>query len=182
MKPIGALMQEHRLIERMLRLIQAEMDRAAVQNKFDIDFIDTALDFLVFYADHNHHGKEEKLYFPVFLTKSLTPEHRRITTELIDEHARLRKTFKAISVAAEAYRQGKKDVFQAIRTGFGEVLMLYPLHVDKEDNHFFYPSMDYLTRQEQDKMLQDMICAELLPMAIRKLRFLRMLLNSNYRS
>jgi hemerythrin-like domain-containing protein len=29
----------------------------------------------------------------------------------------------------------------------------YPKHIEKEDKHFFYPCQEYLTKEEQEKML-----------------------------
>ncbi len=31
----------------------------------------------------------------------------------------------------------------------------YPIHIEKEDRQFFLPVMGYLTKQEQDAMLQE---------------------------
>ena len=71
MLPIAPLMIEHRLIERMIHLIQQELERiqanVAVDPEFafvDSVFIDTAVDFLRTYADRCHHGKEEDILFP----------------------------------------------------------------------------------------------------------------------
>ena len=58
MKPIGPLMWEHRLIEKMLRLFEGEIKRISELNRLDTVFIDTAVDFIRTYADRTHHGKE----------------------------------------------------------------------------------------------------------------------------
>ena len=31
----------------------------------------------------------------------------------------------------------------------------YPVHIEKEDKHFFIPSMEYLSMQEQTAMLEE---------------------------
>ena len=36
-----------------------------------------------------------------------------------------------------------------------ELANFYPKHIEKEDKHFFYPCMDYFTREEQDRMLTE---------------------------
>ena len=66
MLPIAPLMIEHRLIERMIRLMGREIarirDNIAVGQEFafvDAKLIDTAVDFMKTYADQVHHGKEE---------------------------------------------------------------------------------------------------------------------------
>ena len=57
MKPIGPLMWEHRLIEKMLRLFDGEIIKINENNKVDTVFIDMAVDFIRTYADSTHHGK-----------------------------------------------------------------------------------------------------------------------------
>jgi hemerythrin-like domain-containing protein len=58
MLPIGPLMIEHRLIERMVRLMALELVKIKDAGEFDASFIDTAVDFLRTYADRCHHGKD----------------------------------------------------------------------------------------------------------------------------
>jgi hemerythrin-like domain-containing protein len=61
MLPIGPMMIEHRLIERMISLMAKERDRMKTSNKANPSFIDTIVDFIRTYADHCHHGKEENI-------------------------------------------------------------------------------------------------------------------------
>ncbi len=63
MKPIGPMMREHRLIERMLRQLGHELDAINTRHTTDPVFIETAVDFFRTYADRTHHGKEEEIYF-----------------------------------------------------------------------------------------------------------------------
>ncbi len=60
MLPVGLLMKEHRLIERMVKLMDVELRKAGERGSVDPGFIDTAVDFLRTYADKCHHGKEVK--------------------------------------------------------------------------------------------------------------------------
>lgn len=61
MKPIGPLMIEHRLIERMVRLVERERDHIRAAGETDADFLGAAIDFFSAYADRCHHGKEESI-------------------------------------------------------------------------------------------------------------------------
>ena len=94
MLPIGPLMIEHRLIERLIALMMRELtrmkDNIAVDREFafvDPVFIDTAVDFMKTYADRCHHGKEEDILFAELAKKDLAPEHRQTMEELISDHA-----------------------------------------------------------------------------------------------
>jgi len=51
MKPIGPLMWEHRLIEKMLAVAGREAQKIRESRKVDPVFIDTAVDFIRTYAD-----------------------------------------------------------------------------------------------------------------------------------
>ena len=58
MMPIGPLMIEHRLIEKMIALMDKEIAKMKKHGKANPIFIDTTVDFIRMYADRTHHGKE----------------------------------------------------------------------------------------------------------------------------
>jgi len=152
MKPIGPLMWEHRLIEKMLFSFESETRKIAEQKKVDPLFIDTAVDFIRTYADRTHHGKEEDILFRDLIKKKLTQEHARIMEELVEEHKYARKTVGMLVDAKERYLQGE-DTSQEVVALLRELAHFYPIHIEKEDKHFFYPCMEYFTLEEQDNML-----------------------------
>lgn len=152
MKPIGPMMWEHRLIEKMLRLFDGEIIKINENKKVDTVFIDTAVDFIRTYADRTHHGKEEDILFRDLAKKKLSQEHARIVNELIEEHKYARKTVGKLVAAKERYLTGE-DTSQEVIDYLKELAHFYPTHIQKEDKHFFYPCMEYFTREEQDAML-----------------------------
>jgi len=46
MMPVGPLMVEHRLIERMIKLLDLEINSIAKTKEVNISFINTAIDFI----------------------------------------------------------------------------------------------------------------------------------------
>jgi len=46
MMPVGPLMIEHRLIERMIRVMQANLETISKEEKVDPVFVDTVIDFI----------------------------------------------------------------------------------------------------------------------------------------
>ncbi|MBD3255222.1 MAG: cation-binding protein, partial [Candidatus Lokiarchaeota archaeon] len=78
MLPIGPLMIEHRLIERMVDVLKAELDKIKKTGEVDPFFIDLSVDFFRTYADETHHGKEEDILFRELKKKSLNPEHEKM--------------------------------------------------------------------------------------------------------
>ena len=154
MKPIGPMMWEHRLIEKMLRQFEGEIRKINESNKVDTVFIDTAVDFIRTYADRTHHGKEEDILFRDLAKKPLSPEHVRIMDELIEDHKYSRETVRKLVAAKERYLKGE-NTSQEVIALLKELARFYPLHIQKEDKHFFYPCMEYFTNEEQGKMLAE---------------------------
>jgi len=152
MKPIGPLMREHRLIERMLRLFEGEIGKINDSDKVDMVFIDMAVDFIRTYADRTHHGKEEDILFRDLAKKHLSPEHARIMKELIEEHEYSRETVRKLVEAKESCLKGD-DAAQEVIAHLQELARFYPVHIQKEDKHFFYPCLEYFTKEEQDGIL-----------------------------
>ena len=62
MQARGPLMIEHRLIERMLTIIQDTLSLSEKTKIIDPLFVDKAVDFILTYADYTHHGKEENIF------------------------------------------------------------------------------------------------------------------------
>jgi hemerythrin-like domain-containing protein len=154
MKPIGPLMREHRLIEQMLSFFEGETAKITEQKKVDLLFVDTAVDFIRTYADRTHHGKEEDILFRDLIKKQLSQEHSRIMEELVAEHKYARKTVSTLIDAKERYLRGE-NTSQAVVVLLRELARFYPIHIEKEDKHFFYPCMEYFTLEEQDRMLKE---------------------------
>lgn len=152
MKPIGPLMWEHRLIEKMLRLFEGEIKKISELNRLDTVFIDATVDFIRTYADRTHHGKEEDILFSELAKKKLFPEHARIMDELMEEHRHARQMVGKLVTARDRYLQGENTLKEVIDL-FRELAQFYPAHIEKEDKHFFFPCLEYFTDEEQKQML-----------------------------
>ncbi|HPM42296.1 MAG TPA: cation-binding protein [Candidatus Omnitrophota bacterium] len=155
MMPAGPLMIEHRLIERMIKIIRLQTQLFQADKKADIVFIDTAIDFIRTYADKCHHGKEEDILFMDLAKKELRAEHKKTMEELIQEHIYARNTTKSLVSAKERYAQGDKQALFDIVKLMEELVVFYPKHIEKEDKHFFIPVMKYFSEAEQKGMLKE---------------------------
>jgi hemerythrin-like domain-containing protein len=163
MQPIGPLMIEHRLIERLLNLMAREFKRIKDNTEVDPEFafvdpvfIDTAVDFIRTYADRCHHGKEEDLLFAALAAKDLSPEHRQTMEELTQGHAWAREATAILVKAKEAYLLEKPGALDDLMEQLGKLVEFYPQHIDKEDRHFFIPCMAYFSQAEQADLLARM--------------------------
>jgi hemerythrin-like domain-containing protein len=155
MKPIGPLMVEHRLIERMITIVKQETDEIKEGKNADPVFIETYVDFARTYADRCHHGKEEDILFRDLAKKKLSPEHKKTMDELVQEHIYARKTVGELVAAKDLYVHGNKDALKDVAAKLKALAEFYPKHIEKEDKHFFFPILDYFTKKEQDDMLQE---------------------------
>lgn len=153
MKPIGPLMREHRTIEKIIPLLDAEMQRITDTGKVNAHFILAATDFFTTYADRTHHGKEEDILFKTLKTKKLDMGLQKIMDELVSEHVFARKTVGGLVSFTAAYAKGESSAIQEIIGGLKKLIALYPKHIEKEDKYFFYPILDYFDKQEQNTML-----------------------------
>jgi hemerythrin-like domain-containing protein len=154
MLPIGPLMIEHRLIERMISLMEKELDLMTSSNKANSSLIDTMVDFIRTYADHCHHGKEENILFRELMKKDLSAEHKKIIDELIKEHILGRETTGRLVEANKRYSQGDIKALPIIIECLSLLVDFYPKHIEKEDQHFFLPVMSYFTHKEKNAMLE----------------------------
>ena len=155
MLPIGPMMIEHRLIERMIKVMDAKMAEMKTGRKADTAFIETAVDFIRTYADRCHHGKEEDILFRELKKKAISQEHKKVMVELIEEHKEGRKVTAKLVEANERYLAGDskalEDILQCVQT----LVDFYPRHIEKEDKHFFILVMRYFSKDEQDAMLKE---------------------------
>ena len=148
-------MIEHRLIERMITLIENKIKRIETTNQVDPLFIDTVVDFIKIYADRTHHGKEEDILFKKLANKQMSDKDRRIMDELIDEHVLGRKTTKELVDANVQYRIGEKSALAVIVSKLKRLVDFYPKHIEKEDKVFFPAYMQYLSDEEDQLMLKE---------------------------
>ena len=153
MMPIGVLMNEHRLIERMLGVVESEAGKARTRNFIEPVFIDTTIDFIRTYADKTHHGKEEAILFREAARKELTPEDRGHLQDLLGDHNFGRKTVGELAEAKQRYREEGDGFLEVILEKLVTLVDFYRNHIRKEDDVFFPASSAYFSKEEQEAML-----------------------------
>ncbi len=156
MKPIGPLMTEHRLIERMLTVMRQEVSSIEVHLRIDPVVIEAMVDFMQFYADRTHHGKEENILFQELAPKEMASEDRQMMQGLMEEHQYARSLTNEMAKASGRYMKGEQAALRDIATQLRALIGFYPAHIRREDQTFFPAAMGYLTQDEQDAMLEEM--------------------------
>jgi hemerythrin-like domain-containing protein len=157
MLPVDILINEHKLILQAVEVIKKETQKIESNNNFDSGFITTAVDFFRIYADRFHHGKEEGILFSQLSQKKMRETDKKIMTELMAEHAIARRIVNTLEDVKQQYVPGKTDNLNALLDSLNALAKLYPIHIEREDKHFFYPSMQYFTDIEQNLMIVNFV-------------------------
>jgi len=155
MKPRGPLMIEHRLIEKMLAIINDRIMAIEKSQTVDPVLIDTIVDFIKTYADRTHHGKEEDILFRDLEGKNMSESDTKIMKELVEEHQQGRKLVADLVAAKESYLAGNKESLTAMIKELKALTAFYPAHIKKEDDMFFPSTEKYFTNEELNAMLEE---------------------------
>ena len=134
MTPTQSLMTEHRLIERILAVLEALGHQSLHDHTIDRG---RALDVLLFlkeFADRCHHGKEEKHLFPMLAEHGFGPEMGPVAV-MLGEHELGRVFLREMTAAVEAAdRPDSSDRFARAAAGY---VSLLTAHIQKEDQILF---------------------------------------------
>ena len=75
--------------------------------------------------------------------------------KLVKDHVFARKTVGALNEANNSVIKENKGSIKEIISNLEKLVKLYPKHIYTEDKEFFYPILDYFSKEEQDSMLQE---------------------------
>jgi len=150
MNPTEELMNEHRVIERMLGVMSKAADKMERSEEVDASIFVGAADFLRNFADMCHHGKEEMLLFKKMVERGIPSESGPIAV-MLHEHEDGRAHVRAISKLAEMHLDGYvlKELVSHTR-GYVELLSQ---HIQKEDT-ILYPIADQILTAADQKYLE----------------------------
>lgn len=155
MQARAPLMIEHRLIERMIGIINRILAQIEKEEKVNPVWIDITVDFIRTYADRTHHGKEEDILFRDLKERNMSEEDQRMMNVLIEEHVLGRKITRGLIEANNQYRNGVTGALSEIVSGLRSLADFYPKHIEKEDKVFFPAARGYFSEQEDQAMLDE---------------------------
>lgn len=155
MWPIGPLMHEHRLIERLLAVMVQEIAGLEAGAAPDLELAGQAVWFFRAYADRCHHGKEEDILFRDLKKMNLSPELARIMAELEQEHRQGRAMVAALEQARERLLRDQQEARPEFLKALKGLAGFYPRHILKEDKQFFFPCMEYFDAAAKAAMLEE---------------------------
>ena len=137
-----ALVNEHRLILRMIALLEANAARTAVGGYSNWQFYLDGVDFIRNYADRFHHAKEEDVLFEALIKNGMPREHSPVAAMLL-EHEQGRAHVRALESATLEARAGSPGREEAIAEHALAYAGLLREHIAKEDD-ILYPLAERL--------------------------------------
>ena len=138
--PIQELMDEHRIIEKVLTALTAAADQ-----EVPLEFYERAVDFIANFADKCHHSKEEERLFPVLEEKGIPRESGPIGC-MCDEHEIGRGHVQRMR---ELIKEGD---LTGLRRESLEYVALLKSHIQKEDNVLFPMGRGVLSKAELEQL------------------------------
>lgn len=153
MKPIDLLVSEHRLIERVIRMLEQERNSMLSTGRTDIILMDRGVEFFESYALKTHQEKEETLLFDMLERHPLSGEERSLLDELRADHVFLSETLEALARARDDYLRMEKGTTEMILVQLDELIGFYPVHFKKEEDRLFPLVGARLTEDEERELL-----------------------------
>ncbi|CAH2031491.1 hemerythrin domain-containing protein [Trichlorobacter ammonificans] len=132
-----ALIEEHKLILRMIALLENNARRTAEGNYTTWQFYRDGIDFIRQYADRFHHAKEEDVLFTALIDNGMPREHSPVAAMLM-EHERGRAFVGALEEAVTEAEAGNRQAYGRIAENALGYAALLRDHIAKEDG-ILYP-------------------------------------------
>jgi len=137
-----ALVNEHRLILRMIALLEQNAVATAKGNYTNWRFYLDGVDFIRTYADRYHHAKEENVLFEALVKNGMPREHSPVAAMLM-EHDQGRNHVQALEIATLQALAGSPDREAVIAEHALAYAELLREHIAKEDD-VLYPLAERL--------------------------------------
>jgi len=153
MKATQILMEEHRVIERVLNALDLGIQKAQAGNEIRPGFFIEAADFIRGFADGCHHRKEEGVLFKSLVENGL-PENSGPVAVMLNDHAQGRVYTQAMRAAAERWQKGDQAAKEETLQNAANYVALLRGHIQKEDAVLFPIADRYIPQSEHDAVLR----------------------------
>jgi hemerythrin-like domain-containing protein len=150
-QPCAALRNEHRVIERVLRVLATLVGRFRTGDGFEKEAFLDCIRFFRLFADACHHGKEETLLFPKLQARGIPREHGPIGV-MLHEHQVGRELVRRMADAIESGENGNPTAgIQCVEAADTFIAHLSQ-HIAKEDNILFVMGERVMTEADQAEL------------------------------
>ncbi len=151
--PTDILKEEHRVILRVLAVLEKMIQRAKADRHLDPPSARQAVEFFRNFADRCHHGKEEAHLFPAMEAKGFSREFGP-TGVMLAEHEQGRSHVRAMAEAVERLETAAEDALDQFVQHASAFIPLLRAHIDKEDHCLFAMADQAFTEDDHQRLLQ----------------------------
>jgi hemerythrin-like domain-containing protein len=142
----------------ILRLIDV-MEAMVQQHSTNTDHFELVVELIRKFADGFHHAKEEKLLFPLLITRGFSDQQGPVAL-MLSEHELGRMYTGEIAKNIEIIKQGNSTVLTKIYSNMQSYISLLRNHIAKENNVLFRMADQVLNAEEQQNLLVQFAEAE----------------------
>lgn len=151
MKSVEVLMNEHRVIEHGLAVLEAVTERIEQGETVPAERVAELLDFFRVFADKCHHGKEEGVLFPELEARGIPKEGGPIGVMLFehDEGRTLQQQMR--QALSDLTNEANRQQFTSAARNY---IALLRQHIWKEDNVLFKMAEQVLTGRDDEQLTE----------------------------
>ena len=153
MTPEQILMDEHRVIERVLSCLEKLTGQCRTQRRLDAESARKMIAFFRGYADRRHHRKEEDLLFPLMSERGVPTEGGPIGV-MCYEHERGRNHIKVMEQAIDGAAEGRQEDLDAFIEEAHRYIGMLREHIQKEDHCLFAISRQVLAAGDRTALME----------------------------
>jgi hemerythrin-like domain-containing protein len=154
MKATDILMEEHRVILRVIAALDTSANRLNTGGPVQPTFFIEAAEFIKGFADGCHHRKEEGVLFPAMVMAGLPADSGPIAV-MLAEHEEGRHFTRTMRQAAERVANGETDAKTDIVTNALGYIKLLRQHIQKEDFILFPMAGKIIPPEKQAQVNSD---------------------------
>jgi hemerythrin-like domain-containing protein len=157
-RPMQVLVDEHEVIVSVLEAVETAAGQDS-SGAFPADFFTKAIDFIVNYADHFHHAKEEDQLFPKLIARGIPAQGGPIGMMLY-EHDEGRAYVQTMKKALPQAAQGDRAAAAQVREAAVAFAALLQDHIMKENQVLYRMGDQVMSAADKDELVQQFADAE----------------------
>lgn len=160
MRATKILMDEHRVIERVLHALERAAEATDAGEPVRPSFFLKAAEFIEGFADGCHHQKEEAVLFAA-MTAAGAPTEAGPIAVMLQEHEQGRAYNRAMRRGAERWQGGDEGGRSEVVTAARGYVALLREHIQKEDQVLFPMAEDIIPASRHSQVTADVERVEL---------------------
>ncbi|PRR81353.1 hemerythrin domain-containing protein [Clostridium vincentii] len=157
MNAIELMMDEHKYIKRMLKVVRKATFTILEGKSVNYDDFYLMIDFIRNYADAHHHKKEEVILFNKMVEKLGTIAEKTVKYGMLVEHDLGRFYIMSLDESLQKLKSGDKEATLDVIANAISYTHLLERHIDKEDNVIYKFAQRELDEESLSKVDEECI-------------------------